>query len=37
MKVRTLARTSVNVILVVVAEAEAVAGIHEAEVEDVEA
>ena len=34
---RTLARTSVNVIPVVVAEAEAVAGTHEAEAEDVEA
>jgi len=37
MKVRTLARISVNVILVVVAGVEAVAGTHEAEAEDVEA
>jgi hypothetical protein len=37
MKVRTRVRISGNVILVVVAEVEAVAGTQEAEVEDVEA
>jgi hypothetical protein len=37
MKVRTLARTSGNATLAVVAEGEAVVGIREVEVEDVEA